>query len=424
MELDKWQEDVLEAKGNIVVCSGRQCGKSTVIAMKAGDYALKHPNKSIMVIAAVERQALLLFEKILSHIYLKSKGSIKKGRDKPTKHELRLTNGSVLRCLPTGDSGYGIRGYTIDQLYADEAHFIKPDVWSAVTPMLATTGGDIILLSTPFGTEGYFYDCFHSDKFTKFHVSTVEVADKRENKALQEFLKDEKERMSKLQFQQEYEALFVGGIMRLFSDELIQKCMLQEDDCKTLFHTTSNRFLGIDLARFGGDETVLSSFYKDGRGTLKMFDLDIPEPQMLTYSARLIIHKHAQYNYRKIYVDTGGMGIGVFDMLLEDPTTKRRVVSIDNSRRSIDKEKGRDSPRLKVNTKEDLYQNLLRLMENGEIFFFDKPELEQSFRSITYEYAEDRSGRLIITGNYSHIVEAIIRAAWAVKDKTLTLWAR
>ena len=153
MELDKWQKEVLATKGNLCLCSGRQVGKSTVIAIKAGEFAMNNPKKNIMIIASVERQALLLFEKVLSYIYEKDKNIIGRKKDKPTKHKLVLKNGSVIHCLPTGDSGYGIRGFTIDELYADEAHFINEDVWAAVTPMLATTGGNINLLSTPFGSN-------------------------------------------------------------------------------------------------------------------------------------------------------------------------------------------------------------------------------------------------------------------------------
>ena len=207
LQLDKWQEDILKTEGNIVLCSGRQVGKSTVIAIKAGEYAIKNKNKTIMIISAVERQALLLFEKIHGYIYENYKKYIPKGKNKPTKHTLRLTNGSIIHCLPTGLSGYGIRGYTIDQLYADEAAFIPDEVWTAVTPILATTGGDIILLSTPHGREGYFYRCFSDESFTKFHESSEDC-----DRVPKDFLDKEKERMTTLQYAQEYKGQFLDEL--------------------------------------------------------------------------------------------------------------------------------------------------------------------------------------------------------------------
>jgi len=62
LELDKWQKEVLATSGNKAICSGRQSGKSTIISQDGGEYAAKNKNKSIMIIAATERQALLLFE--------------------------------------------------------------------------------------------------------------------------------------------------------------------------------------------------------------------------------------------------------------------------------------------------------------------------------------------------------------------------
>ena len=419
MKLDKWQQEVLDIKTNMCICAGRQVGKSTIISQKAGEAGIKK-KKSIMIIASTERQALLLFEKVLSYIHLNHRKQIKTGKDRPTKHELKLKNGTIIRCLPTGDSGYGIRGYTIDELYADEAAFIPEEVWAAVTPMLATTGGTINLLSTPFGINNYFHRCFKDPKFSSFHISTEEVASKRSEPQkgnMLDFLKDEKNRMTKLQYQQEYQGLFVGGIKRLFPDNLIdQACVILD------YQPVGDRFQGIDIARMGGDEIVLLSLDRLSKERLMMFDLTIPDPQTLTDTARLIIHKDKEINHKKIFMDDGGMGVGVFDMLMEDPQTKRKTVGINNAKRSIDQEEGKDTPRKKVLLKEDLYNNLVNLMECDLIKLFDDEQIKQSLRSIQYDFGD--GGSLKIYGNYSHIAEALIRAAWCMKNKSLNIFAR
>jgi len=411
-EWDPWQKRLLATKGNKAICSGRQVGKSEVISEDAAIYALENPKKIIMVIASTERQALLLFEKILSKLLAKDKNAIMTGKDKPTKHELKLKNKTRIYCLPTGDSGYGIRGYTINRLYADEAAFIKEEVWAAVTPMLATTGGDIVLLSTPFGSEGYFYRCFHDSKFTSFHVSTPEVAKDRtdpQKTSMLNFLDDEKERMTKLQYQQEYEGLFVGGIQRYFPDSLIEMC------CKVKKHLPiGNVFQGIDVARMGGDETVLTSVDRINKKKLVQYDLTIPDAQTLTDTARLIIHKDRSMKHKKIYIDDGGLGVGVFDILFEDIQTKRKIVAINNAKRLVDRKE-----KYKPLLKEFLYANLKNLMEKGNIELLDDPRVLHSLRSIQMDYGD---GKLRIYGNYSHIVEALNRAAYCIKDKTLNIY--
>ncbi len=430
MILDQWQKDVLAwskekdpEKKNLLICSPRQMGKSTVIAEDAGEYAMNNFKKSIMIIASVDRQSLLLFEKVLSYIYLKNKKMIKKGKDKPTKHELKLTNGSIIRCLPTGDSGYGIRGFTIDRLYADEAAFIKEDVWAAVTPMLATTGGSIILLSTPFGKENYFYRMYHNKKFKVIHVDPNKVIEDRQEPQrtnLLEFRRDEKERMTKFQFLQEHMGEFIGGIQRFISDDLIEEmCVINGD---TPYLPGRDRFQGIDIARMGGDECPMVSLERINRDHLRMFDFLIPEPQRLTDTARLIIRKDKTLKHKKIFMDDGGLGVGVFDILYEDRQTKNKVIGLNNASREIEQiwNRGKIKIRKKTLLGLDLAINFKILAEQGKIKLFDLPEIRQSLRSLQCDTSD---GELKVYGNYDHIFEALKRAAHCMKDKTLNIMA-
>ncbi len=420
LKLDDWQKEVLKTKGNIVLCSGRQVGKSTVIAMKAGEYAINNPKKIILVIAAVERQALLLFEKILAYIFNKNKRLIETGKDKPTKHTLKLINKSIIHCLPTGESGYGIRGYTIDQLYADEAHHISEDVWAAVTPMLATTGGDIILLSTPMGRSGYFFRCFSDDTFTKFQISTEEVAKKRGpemRERLEIFIASEKQRMTKRQFLQEYGGKFVSDIDQYFRDDLIKKCMTLQRP-KDIYKK-STYYLGVDCARLGEDQSTFEILELRGDDLYQVENI-VTTKTLTTMSTKLILELDRKYNFKKIYIDDGGLGAGVFDQLLDNSQTRRKVIAINNLRKAIDIEDNRKKKLLK----EDIYNNLLRLMEQGKIKLLDDLDIFQSLKSVQYEYTGGvtEEKKMKIYGHYTHIAEGLIRAAWSVKDKSLSIY--
>ena len=63
--------------------------------------------------------------------------------------------------------------------------------------------------------------------------------------------------------------------------------------------------------------------------------------------------------------------------------------------------------------------NLKTLMEQGLIELFDDPRVIHSLRSMQCDYSD---GTLKIYGNYSHIFEALKRAAWCIKDKSLNLY--
>ena len=415
MELDKWQKEVLKTDGNICLRSGRQVGKSTIISIKAGDYAASNKNKKVLIISATERQAYLLYEKVLAYIHDNYKKYLKKGKDRPTKSTIKLNNGSIIYCLPTGLSGLGIRGYTIDMMIADEAAFIPQEVWSALTPMLATTKGNIILLSTPHGKEGYFYNSFSDSAFTSFHVSSEECP--RINK---EFLEREKQTMTKLQYAQEYLGMFVDELRQFFSDKLIKECMILKRNSKRDFYR--DYYLGVDVARMGEDESTFEILDCTEKDKLIHIENIITRKTLLTETAKKIIDLNKEYNFKKIYIDDAGVGSGVFDYLLEYDDTKKKIVAINNRSRPLDKD---DEHKKKI-LKEDLYNNLLGLMERKQIKLLDDDEIFRSLKSVQYEYITTAGAltKFKIFGSYTHIVEGLIRAAWCVKDKSLNIWVR
>jgi len=415
IKLDKWQKEVLEHPGNLCLCSGRQVGKSTVISMRAGEFAVKNPKKQILIIAAVERQALLLFEKVLAYLHDNYKSYIKKGKDRPTKHTLKLTNGSVIHCLPTGETGYGIRGYTIDDLYADEAHFINDDVWAAVTPMLATTGGRINLLSTPDltkGKDGYFYRCAFDKDFKFFSISSIDVAENREEPQrtnMLEHIEKERERLSKNQFAAEYLGQFVDAMAQFFSNEWIEKvCCLNADE-ETIWK--EDTYLGVDVAGMGQDESTFEVIGKRG-DSLKQSYHQITTKTRTTETTTQIISLNTIWNFNKIGVDDGGMGVGVYDQLLQEPGIRKKVVALNNAKRVI------DGDRKKILLKEDMYNTLLVLGEQGKIKLFNNDEIKASLRSI---HSDPTAPKFKLMGHYSHIAEGLIRAAYLAKEKHLNI---
>ena len=188
INLDDWQKKILAEKGDICLCSGRQVGKSQIIGIKAAEHAINNPNHIVIIGAAIERQATHIFWMVKN--YLTDNYSKKiKGRMTTTFAELK--NGSQVRCLPVGDDGLGIRGFTAHVLIIDEAAFVNPKAWSGIRPVLATTKGQLILLSTPFGTEGYFAECYQNPRFYRDHVSSEDCP-----RITKEFLAEEKRTMT------------------------------------------------------------------------------------------------------------------------------------------------------------------------------------------------------------------------------------
>ena len=424
LNLDPWQKEVLAYKGNIVVCSGRQTGKSTVVAIKAAEFVVNNPLKQVLIISVTEDQARELLQKAQLYIEAAYPRVIKTGKSDTNKEKCTLKNGSIIRTKAVGQSGLGVRGFTIDMLIADEAGFMPEDVWPAVTPMLSTTGGDIVLLSTPHGRKGYFFNSFNNPDlgFKVFYVNSVENAEKREisetwpawrkEKHLQ-FIASERARMSVRQFAQEYLGQFVDAD-QFFPDDIIRKSMLQQ----RMIGIGEGRdyFLGVDVARMGDDKCTFEIIERKGMLLIHRESL-VWKKVLLSEVTEKIKMLHEHWKFRRIYIDDGGIGVGVFDNLYSTPGMKKIVTAINNSQRVYDYNPN-GTPKAKKLLKEDLYNNLLHLMETGKILILDDGDIWQSFKSIQFEYMNEKGGATIrIYGSDSHIVEGLIRAAWCVKEK-------
>lgn len=431
-KLDPWQKEFLNAEGNKILCTGRQVGKSEICGIDAAEWAIRNKDSNILIIAPTERQSYALFDKVLDHLFTNYRTHIKKGKDKPTKHKINLDNGTVVWCLPAGISGRGIRFLTVHRLYIDEAAFVERDVWTATTPMLLTTGGHTILLSTPHGTEGFFYDILANtnrayDNWTRFHTNSEKVVREREIcKTWSEFQRDsalehlerEKKAKSALEYAQEYLGQPLEDLRQVFPDKLIKKCMVLKRRREVI--KGREYYLGVDVAGMGVDESTFEIVEVMRDGSLEHVEHHVTTRTRITDTTEFIKSLNRIYNFTKEYIDSGGLGIGVCDQLRDDDANKRKVVEINNASRvyAMDKRNIRHKERRKRLLKEELYNNLLSLMEQNKISLLDDDDIFLSLKSVQFEINE---GKARYFGNYTHIAEGLIRACWCIKEKGLSI---
>lgn len=433
LNLDDWQKKFIETEGDKILLTGRQVGKSVICGIDAGEWGIKQTKPTdILMIAPTERQAYALFEKTLGYMLdTYPKQICTDSKRKATKTKFELKNGIRYWCLPVGLSGLGIRFLTIGRLYADEASRIPQDVWAAVSPMLLTTAGAKVYLSTGWGNEGEFADAWNNlrgayNSFTRFTISSEKCVRERvisetwtiqqRDKAL-EFLAQEKAKMSKLEYAQEYEGILLDEIRQFFPTMLIKRCMEIDRDNQVLQqlpHHGKLRALGTDIARMGGDETAHIGL-ETGTCMHNYFQIYQENRQntRLTEVAREMIDLDRAKEFNRIFIDDGGLGSGVVDMLLES-RCRRKVRAINNATWIYSNDKQH-----KKIMKEHLYNNLLSLMEQGKMHLYKDNDLFESLHSIQAEYHD---GKMRIFGKYSHLTEALVRAAWINREKGLNLW--
>ena len=197
LEPDPWQSRVLESRHRRMLLNcARQAGKSTTVAILGLTEALFVPGTQILLLSRSHRQSTELF-RLLRNYHLRLRAPLLARR---TVHELGLHNGSRIVCLPCREDT--IRGYAgISLLVIDEAARVPDDLYRAVRPMLATSGGRLICLSTPYGKRGFFYDAWANggDDWLRVEVPATQVP-----RIPPEFLEQERRALGESWFRQEY----------------------------------------------------------------------------------------------------------------------------------------------------------------------------------------------------------------------------
>lgn len=91
------------------------------------------------------------------------------------KESFTLTTGSMIKAESTSDDAG--RGLSPDFLVIDECAFVDrrspgkmKEIWAAVSPALAATKGKAVLISTPKGSSGFYYETFLNAKERGFKV--------------------------------------------------------------------------------------------------------------------------------------------------------------------------------------------------------------------------------------------------------------
>jgi hypothetical protein len=226
---DLWQSDLLRssARQMILLCS-RQSGKSTITSILALHQAIYQPNSLILLLSPSQRQSAELFRK-LQNFYGELESANLPTATEESALRMQLSNGSRIIALPGTEAT--IRGFSgVDLLVIDEASRVDDALYQSVRPMLAVSGGKIILLSTPFGKRGFFYDVWANGS-TDWHRTRITA--QQCPRIDSEWLAREKETVGDWWFRQEYSCEFLETTDSFFSFGDIERAVT--DEVKPLF---------------------------------------------------------------------------------------------------------------------------------------------------------------------------------------------
>ena len=213
-EPDRLQAEVLrsESKRLLLNCS-RQWGKSTVAAIAALHRAWFRRGSLVVVTGPSERQAAEFVRKVrdfLARLGVKARGD---GQNK----SVVLPNGSRIVGVPSKPST--VRGFSgVSLLIIDEAAHAPDELYLAMRPVLAASGGDLWCLSTPNGKRGFFWEAWTKggEAWTRVMAPATECS-----RISKEFLEEERRTHPDNWFRQEYGCEFVQDFEGLFDMELV-----------------------------------------------------------------------------------------------------------------------------------------------------------------------------------------------------------
>ena len=212
LDPDPWQRPLLESSSDRVLLNCcRQSGKSTMTAIVARHRALYHPGSLILCLAPALRQSQELFGKVLGFY---------RDLDRPIlaqaerRLSLELQNESRIVTLPGTEKT--IRGFSgAALLIVDEASRIADDLYFAVRPMLAVSGGALMMLSTPYGKRGIFFEEWsQGEGWERYEVPAGECP-----RISEKFLAEERGVLPRRVYRQEYECSFEDTEDQVFSFE-------------------------------------------------------------------------------------------------------------------------------------------------------------------------------------------------------------
>ena len=378
----KYQEDVLrDSSKRIIICAGRQVGKSTIIAIKALHFALCNPRTTTLIVSATLRQSMIMFDKIVDLI--ENNKILANSVKYRSRTRIRFSNGSWIIALPCGRTGSTLRGYTAHLIIFDEAAFMPEEVITNVAlPMVATTNGSVWMLSTPWETDHIFYKIWASgESWSKYHFpSSINPL------ITKQFLDEQRYLIGEERFRIEYEAEFIEEGNSYFPMKLLRNCIGDVDG------VSGSHFAGYDP---GGKASKAALVIVCKSNKYYVVDWIFKHSDNYTTMNVEVAEKCRKYGVSALRVDQTGIGQPIIEHLRELNLPAEGVV-------------------LTEKAKEEILSNLRLLVERGEIVFPNSPELLNSLNCVTYE--RTRSGGYKFgkrSGTYDDLAYALALAVRA-----------
>jgi len=210
------------------VLSARQMGKTTCSALYLLWYAMFDLDKTIAILANKEFTAKSIIDEV-KLAWRELPDWLKPGVEKYDQLEVKFDNGSRIMAGATSEDSF--RGESISLLFCDEFAFVPDNVasayWASAFPTISQ-GGRVILVSTPRGSSGLFYEIYNNAINKKNTFQHIKINWERHPDRNPEWKENTLQAIGKVRFAQEYSCSFSGSTNTLVEGNILSTLKWEE----------------------------------------------------------------------------------------------------------------------------------------------------------------------------------------------------
>lgn len=390
-EVYDWFGDPYKSGKVAVIKSVRQSGKTFFIMIEVLKMALSHTCTN-----AIFEPTLALSRNVYKSIYkaLENTGLLKIANAQLL--EIELTNGSTILFKSTEQIN---RGLTISGiLVLDECAYLDDEAIYSVLPLINANNAPLIIASTPFIMDGYYYQMYMKGLEGNDMVKSFDWSHHPETAR---FLTEEKKElyrqtMSRAKYTTEVlgEFLTDGGL--LFQG--LENCLGEPDeDARTIY-------VGIDFGTGSEEDYTVMSVMNNRGQMVKLYRTNNLSPtQQVEWLCGLILDLAKKYTIQQVLAEYNSIGSVYIDFMKKKLAGKR--INLNNWITSN-------------KSKQDLVTTFQIALENGYVQILPDPILLNELKKYQAEI-NSKTKTITYNGYKAHddTVIATMLSYWAYKKR-------
>ena len=410
---DKQQQilDAIAHNRSVAVRSCNGAGKTFTAAVAILWWLMSYDNAIVITTAPSERQVREILWRELRNLYVPVRDTIG-GKLTRTRLEFGSKRYAYGFSTNTEDRFQGFHSGNI-LVIVDEASGVDEFIYNAIRGVITAKNSKLLLIGNPHGYAGTFYDAFHKNRkrFETIHVSAFDLPAFKAEGITEKNIKDieypdlpQDQHQDQDEFDEEYNlesdnyslglsspqwaldvfndlgpqsSVYQTRVLGQFPEEADDTLIPLRDVEAAVKRPTqpvpeTNPVMGVDVARFGNDKTVIII-----RHGPKVIYIDELRKSDIVNTTGAVITAALQYKVKDLIIDEIGVGAGVLDNLKADRRFNAQGLNGSNSPSNHEKY---------LNLRAEVFDGLRQRFADGDISIPNDPELISQLASLTYKY--------------------------------------